>query len=72
MSDTTASNGQDQTAQAGGLPLVVHAQYIKDFSFENPNAPMSLQPTGKQPDVDVGVDVQARRLRDDHPRHDKE
>ncbi|EKE78491.1 protein-export chaperone SecB [Oceanibaculum indicum] len=67
MTDTTASNGQDQATQAGGLPLVVHAQYIKDFSFENPNAPMSLQPTGKQPDVEVGVDVQARRMREDDP-----
>lgn len=67
MSDATASNGQDQAAQTGGLPLVVHAQYIKDFSFENPNAPGSLQPTGKQPDVEVGVDVQARRLREDDP-----
>ncbi|KZD12820.1 protein-export chaperone SecB [Oceanibaculum pacificum] len=68
MTEDTADQGQEQqTAQAGALPIVVHAQYVKDLSFENPNAPMSLQPSDKQPDVSVKVDVQARRLRQDDP-----
>lgn len=46
---------------AGNQPqLQVLAQYIKDLSFENPQAPLSLQ-AGK-PQLEVGVDVQARQV----------
>ena len=40
--------------------IQVLAQYVKDLSFENPAAPMSLQ--GQKPALEVGVDVQARGL----------
>jgi preprotein translocase subunit SecB len=68
MSDTTgagshAANGQaGAPQQTGGLQpqLQVLAQYIKDLSFENPQAPASLQ-MGK-PGLDVSVDVQARPI----------
>ncbi len=33
------------------------AQYLKDFSFENPNAPASLQPKQQQPQIQIGVNV---------------
>ena len=32
--------------------IVVHAQYIKDLSFENPNAPHVLIEGANQPDVE--------------------
>ena len=38
--------------------LNVLAQYIKDFSFENPNAPRSLTP-GQQPSINIQVNVEA-------------
>jgi preprotein translocase subunit SecB len=38
------------------------AQYIKDFSFENPNAPRSLAPTQNQPQINVQVNVAANPL----------
>jgi len=41
------------------------AQYIKDFSFENPGAPDSLRPSQEQPQTDVGIDVQAKRREGD-------
>jgi preprotein translocase subunit SecB len=66
MSDTPANgNGgaapdnQEATA-AAGAQIQVLAQYVKDLSFENPAAPMSLQ--GQKPALEVGVDVQARGL----------
>jgi preprotein translocase subunit SecB len=37
-------------------------QYLKDFSFENPNAPLSLGPQTKQPDINISVNVNARNL----------
>lgn len=64
MSDTSGAgaNGQAGAAQSAGQQpqLQVMAQYIKDLSFENPQAPTSLQ-SGK-PALDVSVDVQARPL----------
>ncbi|OYU16281.1 MAG: protein-export chaperone SecB [Alphaproteobacteria bacterium PA4] len=52
-------NGFDM--DAGELPQVsILTQYVKDLSFENPNAPASLQST-EQPRIDVNVAVNAKR-----------
>ncbi|MQT12887.1 protein-export chaperone SecB [Segnochrobactrum spirostomi] len=40
----------------------VLAQYLKDFSFENPKAPLSLQPRQQAPAITVNVNVNARAL----------
>ena len=40
----------------------VLAQYVKDLSFENPNAPSSLIQRPAKPDINVHVDINARRL----------
>src|SRR5215210_1223389 len=42
--------------------LNVLAQYIKDFSFENPNAPRSLQPNQQQPTINIQINVNAQPL----------
>jgi len=42
-------------------PITVNAQYLKDFSFENPNAPQSLGQT-TPPAIEVGVNVGTRNL----------
>lgn len=44
------------------VPLAVHAQYIKDFSFENPNAPQSLLPGQAVPHTTVNVTMDAKKL----------
>lgn len=49
-------NGIDPNPQVGIL-----AQYVKDLSFENPNAPRSLQSGAEQPKIEVSVNVNARR-----------
>jgi preprotein translocase subunit SecB len=50
-------------AAAGAQPsLKVLGQYTKDFSFENPNAPQSLAPQNKQPDINIAVNVNAKNL----------
>ncbi len=43
-------------------PLVVNAQYVKDLSFEVPNAPEVFSTLRAQPNVNINLDVQARRL----------
>ena len=56
--DPTAANGQPQP------PLVVNVQYIKDLSFEVPNAPDIYATLRSQPQVSINLDVQARALQD--------
>lgn len=42
--------------------LRILGQYLKDFSFENPNAPQSLAPQPNQPDINIAVNVNARNI----------
>ena len=44
------------------MPLVVNIQYVKDMSFEVPGAPHVFQQLRSQPNVNINLDVQARRL----------
>ncbi|WP_445376668.1 protein-export chaperone SecB [Niveispirillum fermenti] len=46
------------------MPLVVNMQYVKDMSFENPNAPRILTGASEQPKIDLQVDLQAQGLAD--------
>ena len=62
MATTNGGEAQPQ-AQAAPPQLNVLAQYIKDFSFENPNAPQSLMP-GQQPQIGIQINVDARPLAD--------
>jgi preprotein translocase subunit SecB len=64
MSDLPPAT-EPKTMQAVAMPLQINAQYIKDFSFENPRAPASLRPQSAQPRIDVNVDVQAAKVSKD-------
>jgi preprotein translocase subunit SecB len=44
------------------VPVTITAQYIKDFSFENPNAPQIFAPSQAAPDISMGVNVHTRAL----------
>lgn len=57
MSTTNGGQTQEKPPQ-----LNVLAQYIKDFSFENPNAPRSLAPTQQQPEIGIQINVNATPL----------
>jgi preprotein translocase subunit SecB len=62
MSETTTS------PQTGGQqrqpPLVVNVQYVKDLSFEVPGAPQIFSQLRAQPQVNINLDVQARRVQE--------
>lgn len=54
----TTSNNTDQQPQEGVVaPLIVKRQFLKDFSFENPNASKLHQFPKTMPDVSVSVNV---------------
>ena len=43
-------------------PVIVRAQYLKDLSFESPNAPDSLTEMNADPEINIGVNVEAKKL----------
>ena len=49
-------------AQAQQPSINILAQYVKDFSFENPGAPRSLQAREKAPAINISVNVNANPL----------
>ncbi|MBW4091575.1 MAG: protein-export chaperone SecB [Proteobacteria bacterium] len=51
-----------QAAAPATQPLVVNIQYVKDLSFEVPGAPQVFTQLRAQPQVNINLDVQARRL----------
>jgi preprotein translocase subunit SecB len=54
------SNGNGGPQPQAAMPQIgVLAQYIKDLSFENPNAPRSLTPSGQPPTINIQVNVDA-------------
>ncbi len=54
----------DAAMDESGAPprLSLQVQYIKDLSFENPNAPNSLRSQQGQPAINFNVDIEARAL----------
>lgn len=47
-------------------PFVIHDQYVKDISFENPNFLMKYSENDKQPEVSVNVETQVGKLGDEN------
>ena len=58
-----ASGSEAATAPQGQPSIRILGQYLKDLSFENPNAPQSLvQQQQEQPEISISVNVNARPL----------
>src|ERR1700735_4751993 len=57
------TNGNGAPPEAALPPqLNVLAQYTKDLSFENPNAPASLAPQPQQPSINIQINVSANNI----------
>lgn len=60
---TQQNQPQDpQQGQLQAAPLVIHAQYVKDLSFENPHAPDSLRPGQDTPQMGVNVGLTLEKV----------
>ncbi len=64
---TEYSTMADQDGNGAGAPQAnpkfsILAQYTKDLSFENPNAPRTLGPQQSAPSLSVQINVNARQL----------
>lgn len=66
MADETGALGEEQFANgADNLPQVaIISQYLKDLSFENPNAPAVYQ-WQVQPQIDVQFNIATNKAADD-------
>ena len=56
------TNGNGAPPEQAPPQLNVLAQYTKDLSFENPNAPSSLAPQQQQPAINIQINVSANNL----------
>src|SRR5256885_2910922 len=59
---TTTNGGPTPQPEQQAPSLNVLGQYIKDFSFENPNAPRSLAPAENQPAINIAINVGVQQL----------
>lgn len=64
----TSTNGGETSAGPQQPPanpsLNVLAQFVKDFSFENPNAPQALMKPPQQPTISVQINVNTKPMSD--------
>jgi preprotein translocase subunit SecB len=60
MSETTSAPAAG--APPAVPPLMVNVQYVKDMSFEVPGAPAIYSTMRAAPQVNINLDVQARRI----------
>jgi preprotein translocase subunit SecB len=63
MSDQTTDT--QEASQMNGSQINILAQYVRDISFENPLAPDSLRLGRANPDMDINIGVDARKIPDD-------
>jgi preprotein translocase subunit SecB len=63
MSTTNGSPAPEAEATQMPDPQIgVLMQYVKDFSFENPNAPRGLTQTSEQPSIKINIGVEVAPL----------
>lgn len=61
MAEETENNGAPEQPA-----FRMQKMFIKDLSFENPNAPEVFLQQGSEPKVDVNLKLNNRKLNDDH------
>jgi preprotein translocase subunit SecB len=63
MAEEKGNNG---AAEEESPVFRMQKMYIKDFSFENPNAPSVFQAPNQEPKVEVNLKLTNKQLDDDH------
>lgn len=65
----SAAAEQEEQLQAQDMPITIHAQYVRDMSFENPDALNALRANAAQPQMDLNIGMDARPLNDEEIPH---
>ena len=50
-------------------PVMIHKQYLKDLSFENPNAPEILRDVSGRPEMEMDISIDVNKMEDDEYDH---
>jgi preprotein translocase subunit SecB len=61
-----ATAAPQATAATADARLIIHNQYLKDLSFENPGGPARLAELQQGPDIKVDIKVDSRHLEERH------
>lgn len=61
----TAADTAAGSANGEAPRFHVTGQYVKDLSFENPGAPSTLVSMDEKPRIEVNIDLDAKKLRED-------
>jgi preprotein translocase subunit SecB len=59
-------NDNEEQKKRAPYPFVIHEQYVKDISFENPNFLVKYSETDRQSQVSVNVETNVAKLNDDN------
>jgi len=62
----TEEKGNNSAAEENNPVFRMQKMYIKDFSFENPNAPGVFQAPNQEPKVEVNLKLSNKKLDDNH------
>jgi preprotein translocase subunit SecB len=66
MAEEKINSQGEQTSQAGAPAFKVQKLYIKDLSFENPNAPEVFMGNFGEPKVDINLGLKNKKLNEEH------
>lgn len=61
-------NNEENIGNIAQSPVIIQSQFLKDMSFENPNAPEILVRAETPPEVEVDISIDMNKL--DHPEEE--
>lgn len=65
VDEAIAPADSNATGAAAAPSVEISGQYVKDLSFESPNAPMSLTQQKDSPKIDISLNIEAKGFKDD-------
>lgn len=63
------TESQPALPESPAMPMMIHAQYVRDLSFENPGAPETLRPGQAAPAIEININMDARPIEDKQIRN---
>lgn len=63
--DKAPAQDKRMDVEAPPLPITIHAQYLKDLSYESPNSPQIFKRGGKAPEMDMNFHLDAKKIDDE-------
>ncbi len=64
MAESETTETESGAASSSSARLLLNTHYVRDLSFENPNAPMVYAELPSAPTIDVSVDVDVKNLQE--------